>query len=586
MPAPNQPQTGGKKGFSPLQKYKKRNCSTTTGMLYCPNMISFIEKLKETCPNLIRNQKGLFLLITIITGFFALLPLCDFQYYLAQGDHGRDLYCFQQTMQGAMPYRDYSWVLGPLMPYYYSVFFTIFGVSAQSALLGQTFLAFIIGITLYLTCSLFLSRPLSFIVALFYWTFRGTEFFYTYVHIGGLAALMATIYFLLKYLKNNRAVHIYAGFLCLFILMLIRLNIGISSLVGFLACLSLIDKFNKPANFKKNILRNLSISLGILAATGIIYWILLKPLPSYALHQCFPYSKSHRTDLSPSILGTLPLLWNFSIGFFTSSAAHSAFGLLTLFFIWLASSVLSRNQIAASEKKENLLAISCLFIFLILNLHEFILSGVYYRLNWIYPVFTLIIFFIIHVGLKKTPSRLIHCLLLTTFIGGAFFHLHRQNFNIIASKGRHNILDIGKTKIYTWQTPDWFYAVYATTDFLNKNLAEDETFFALPFDPLYYFLTEKKSPTRQLIFFEHKNIPEEQELDIIQKLETQKVNYIIISNRASSPGESLGILGRDYCPLLFKYIEENFGVVTTIGEWARPAGWAWNHSIRILRRKF
>ena len=49
--------------------------------------------------------------------------------------------------------------------------------------------------------------------------------------------------------------------------------------------------------------------------------------------------------------------------------------------------------------------------------------------------------------------------------------------------------------------------VTETTDFLNKTLKPDELFFALPYDCLYYYLTDKKSPTRQLIFFEHIKIP-------------------------------------------------------------------------------
>ena len=105
----------------------------------------------------IAPYKGtIFLLFTIIAGILILWPLLNFQNYISTGDHGRDLYCFQQTMEGALPYKDYSWLYGPLMPYYYSIFFHLGGISIQSVLLGQFLLIILTGIFIFLACSVFL----------------------------------------------------------------------------------------------------------------------------------------------------------------------------------------------------------------------------------------------------------------------------------------------------------------------------------------------------------------------------------------------------------------------------------------------
>ena len=87
------------------------------------------------------------------------------------------------------------------------------------------------------------------------------------------------------------------------------------------------------------------------------------------------------------------------------------------------------------------------------------------------------------------------------------------------------------------------------TDFLNTTLKKDDLFFALPYDCLYYYLTGKESPTRQLIFFDHIKIPPEQEISVIRELEKNRIGYVLMSNRIISNETGLGIFGKTYCPL-------------------------------------
>ena len=160
-----------------------------------------------------------------------------------------------------------------------------------------------------------------------------------------------------------------------------------------------------------------------------------------------------------------------------------------------------------------------------------------------------------------------------------------HNLMMKALKVPINYMPVERTKVFTINPPQWKYTVFQTTEFLKSNLKEDETFFALPYDTLYHYLTDKKSPTRQLIFFEHINIPTKQEEKIIKELEEKNVNWVVLSSRMSLDKKGMGIFGKTYCPILHKYINDNFLEVVRYGDWVNEPGWAWNHGTMILKRK-
>src|ERR1700733_9505742 len=84
--------------------------------------------------------KAIFLLLTILTTIIFVWPELNFQDVLAQGDHGRDLYAFEAVFKNQLPYKDFWWVYGPIMPYYYGLFYKIFGLHITSILLGRALL--------------------------------------------------------------------------------------------------------------------------------------------------------------------------------------------------------------------------------------------------------------------------------------------------------------------------------------------------------------------------------------------------------------------------------------------------------------
>ncbi|MFA5088393.1 MAG: hypothetical protein WC552_05100, partial [Candidatus Omnitrophota bacterium] len=393
-----------------------------------------------------KNKKLIFLLLTVLAGILTLWPLHDFQAYVDQGDHGRDLYCFKKTLDGAVPYRDYSWLFGPLMPYYYGLFYRLFGISIQSVLLGQNLLILLTGTVVYLLCSVFLSPPLSFACALWYWAFRGVEFFYTYNHTGGIAVLLFVLYLLLKYIKEPKSLYAFAGFLCLFLLTMIRLNMGIACLAAFAACLCLTDTLKQdPRRAEKRRIYIYASEIVLLAAAAF-YWFLLRPLPAYVWGQTFPYSSYHRTDVTATPFAALRLLGSILAKNFTATGTRKILAILLAASFLRVAYLFRRGKIPTDTGVNLRLIFSSLAIFLALALHEFIASGVFYRIYWAVPIFFVLIFFLfsatIETGAKKIFTPLVRNLVLLTLLAPAFFEIRNQHFTVNFFKTPAHLLRI------------------------------------------------------------------------------------------------------------------------------------------------
>jgi hypothetical protein len=260
------------------------------------------------------------------------------------------------------------------------------------------------------------------------------------------------------------------------------------------------------------------------------------------------------------------------------------FGAIILFSVGQILFLIQTKKLDISYRNKLLSGVFVLLIFSVLNLHEFLAGGVLYTTFWVKPFHFLLMFLVLDSALRPL-HRIVVFLFQATIVLMIFLESLANAQMMQFHKKPVQYLSLERGKIYTTNSSAWIDTVQTTTRSLMSSLKEHETFFALPYDPLYYFLTGKVSPTRQLIFFEHINIPLEQDNEIIRELETKKVNYILISSRANAEERGLGILGETYCPRLGAYIRNQFEVVEVIGDWQNEPGWAWNHGTKILKRK-
>jgi hypothetical protein len=530
------------------------------------------------------SRNVLALLLVIVAGGLFLSPYLFHQQDLAQGDHGRDLYSVQAVLRGEVPYRDFWWVYGPLMPYYYAVFYKFGGANVASILLGKAILNIISGVFIYLSLSLFITPLLALIGAFWFWAYF-PDFYFTYNHAGGITLLFAIAYTLLLYIKKLKTAYLLWGLAGIFLLSLVKINFGFSALISYLLSVRWIDKlYGVTAAPDKQRFYAGGIKIMPVLILGI-YLLLVWGMPVYEIRQCFPFLPGDHPQGTPfekwlklwpgTLLPEAKDAWPHK---FLAVLIVSALISLVYFF--------KKSKIEPGERRLILTTGKVLALLYLFHLHEYMGGAVTpYRLYWAQPFSLLLSFLLIGTVLRYSWPA-VQWLIIGILLFGMLGHF-KEKIKETTSPGFLSQL---------WTHPrggiivksageGWINTANKTSAYLQKHLADDETFFALPYDPLYYYLADKKSPTRQLIFFDHINIPPEQEKDIIADLERRRINYIVLSNRMKSRyEEGMGTLGETYCPLIGKYIEDHFETLETYGEWEQEPLWAWRHGIKILKR--
>jgi hypothetical protein len=268
------------------------------------------------------------------------------------------------------------------------------------------------------------------------------------------------------------------------------------------------------------------------------------------------------------------------------TAASADFGsrVAAFLFLWCLCGFFSGSRPGKPAQVSSLIALALLTAF---SLHEFLLSGVEYRILWATPSFILMMFFPLgaecqHPGrFARLKRLLLYGVVLFLLIPG-----FQNRARLQTAKDPANFFAHPRARIHLLQqTPDWKETVGAATAFLEANLRPGETFLALPYEPIYYFLTGRDSPTWEILFFKFMNMPESEEDEILSRLEKGKIRLILMSNRVQSVEPGLGYFGVTHCGKLSRYIDSHYTPVASFGNWDAPAGWAWNHAVKILARK-
>lgn len=492
--------------------------------------------------------------------------------FLSQGDHGLNLYAAQAVSNGGVPYRDFAWFYGPVMPYYYAFFLKCFGPGIQSVLMAKALLIFLSGIFIYLNLTLFFPRFFSAVGAVWFWVFL-RDFPYTFNHIGGLPILLLICLLTLKSIKLTDHKFLYWCLPLFLLLSLIKLNIGFAAIFAVVLIAFLNGFYNKrqPLTFYA-----LAI-LAIPALTIVIYWLFVKNLPFYYVSQCLPYfgtyfqlglADVHQKNMVTNILVSAILLKESIL----SSWASVVFALL-----------LNIAALACLNLRQRLIlqVLSALLILYVCCLHEFLIMGTFYQAYWAEPFKVLLMFSVIGFAAVNIPKFKIWIAALVIVLIGVFL-LPSESTLLAQYQSPKTSFNIDKTKITIANDPQWVQTVSMTTRYLNENLGKNELFWAVPYDALYYFLTDKPSPTKEVMLL-NIGISPEQERQIIKDLEDKKVGWIVLSNRGMEKG--ITTISKTYCPAIHQYIEDTFVVEKQFGEWtAEPYWWA-NHGTKILRRK-
>ena len=530
-----------------------------------------------------QHAKPFVLLLVLLAGIIITAPFANYQDYLSQGDHGRDLYAAQAVFRGELPYKDFWWVYGPLTPYYYGLFFKVFGVKITSMILGKIILRILGGILVALAMMQAASPLAALFCACWFMIFQ-QDFFFTYNHLAGIVMMLGVVFCLFTYINKGSQRSAWGALGFVFTLCLIKINFGLAALVVSLISICICDFTRGITSTSHKKTFYAAALIGLPLAVFMIYYSLLKGLSVMEIRQCLPYMEGDQ-PYSTSVWDAVSTFLNITWRGISSNWENLTFAVIINASALCCAYLLFKNRLPPARRKLFILSLSLLVLFYIANAHEYLKSGVWYRIFWAQPLSIMMIFLLIDTATQSTKT-LLRKIVFTFIAGLGIFCSFSISTQVNSVKVEGQYVDLPKGGIYITNAHAWISTVEETTNYLNNALKGNELFFALPYDCLYYYLTGKRTPTRQLIFFEHIKIPMEQERSVIADLERNHVNYIVLSSRAFARQElGLGFLGNTYCPLIGKYIQENFRPVARFGDWRNEPGWAWNHGTLILKRK-
>lgn len=517
-------------------------------------------------------------------GLFIVIPLLDFQWAMAVGDHGLNLYVFQQTAQGATPYQDFWWAYGPLFPYYFAGFMNMFGQNIESVLLGRMTLVFLSGIFCYLTLARLIHPFIALTASAYFWIYF-PDFFYSYNHTGIITMFFVITWLLFSYYKKQRSIYIYVGFICLFLMALARINMAFGLLFGFVVVLGVTDSFIHKNSSIRQIAQYVLCALAVVIGTIVVYWLMLRGLPEYAIHQCLPYfSTAYTSSENPTLAqGKYSFYAGMIIMFIKQSPKYFVL-MMMLFLTQIALIMVLLKPADKSNSKQPLLFALGTIIFLgFIVAHEFIIGYQLYRSYWIIPYQILFFAVCLHFSTQQIRPWLRHSLCFAIFVI-AFSDIVQTDQHIKHLKTPGQLFQTPYGKTYLNNQSQWMRTVEQASAYLNSHLEPDELFFAAPYEPMYYFLTNRRSPSWHVLLMQGTHLTPEQEQQMLTDLKNPDIRFVVLSNRYRTKEPNMGVLGETHLIELAAYINDHFQTAETFGPWDKEAGWNGNHSVKILKR--
>lgn len=106
--------------------------------------------------------------------------------------------------------------------------------------------------------------------------------------------------------------------------------------------------------------------------------------------------------------------------------------------------------------------------------------------------------------------------------------------------------------------------IISTVNFIKVNSKDNETIFVAPYHALFYFLTERKAPSRFNNFLAGYVSGEKEEREVVQSIDGSDVK-VVVYDPVNAPFK---IKMKDHNPIIHNYLLENFIVVDET-----PEGW-------------
>ena len=524
------------------------------------------------------NSRNLFF-ATIFIALFIYLPSLTVQDTFSSANVGDNLFASEAVAKGLLPYRDFNWNYGPLMPYYNAYLFKIFGHDLHSLILGRIFLKTIFAGIFFLAALKIMPPLAAFLVSLAY-VVLAPDFVHNFSHYGGVCLEIAVLWAVLSYNQSAKKKYIYWTAFYLLMLGFDKINFGIAisgaALLGLLVC----DLFKNNLS-KKQIILYIQLTFLIIFIWIFVLFLFVHGLSYHDINQCFPilpgyvyFGRSVPEGFIALIMDTVNLVHDHPFDCFIFLCA--AIGVIRILFS-IVSQYLYQKKIT-SFGRNFFLIVFLLLMFILASYNEYYKGGLDYMAYWAKPYSIMMIGYLISEA-SVISGLFIQIIISITFMGIIVTHAY-QNWKYLESfKTPEHFFNYKGVNMYVTCDPRDTQRMLWTANYIDKNIPRDALFLTFPDDGLYYFLANRLPPHRLVYLYGSEHTTPDQEMDLINALERKGVQYFILDD-VGYFGNMWGNFGQDNCPLLYKYIMKYFNEIAEFQ--VSPRRW---EGMRIYQKK-
>lgn len=450
----------------------------------------------------------------ILLGFFNR----GFAYY----DEGFILHAAQRVLQGGLPYRDFDLIYTPGTVFLTAAAFRILGESILTGRILALITSLLTGYLIFQVCQRATKNNLgSFLAVLLYLAWGPAHINFPWPSMLALTAGLLTIHILSKTLmgsldsKKSSLGMTNVGFMT-FATFLMKQNFGLAVFLSFILGLGLIRRLRQMRNFLNYLL---GFVIGLLAF--FIYLISTNSLSGFIDNFYFYTIKK----------------------IFLEGVAGSAFPTGIKGLLYLFPGLISLASIYIAYKRQRK------YIFLPLFTFFFYLFGIRPTTDFVHLTTLMSLAGLPLVLLLQNTGKykyLVYTSLLLIMGLGFYTALFKNYYRWDSPLVRQNyFIRDPRAKIFVDQKFNQIIPEIISE--IKKNSTDNDYIFIFPNAPMFYFLTERKNPTRYL------NLPlglhtARQEREAVDDLRQSRVR-IILTNETS----------RDWrYPLISDYILKNF----------------------------
>jgi len=478
--------------------------------------------------NKISDKNLIFALIIISLAYYLTIVNKMFNIYIL--DMGRDLYVSLRTMRGDLFLRDFDYPYGFVMPYIYSLFYGLFGVSIKSFNIALMVMQIMIIAATYITARLILPKFYSFICALTlllaYYALPGVQ----PNHIGGQLFGIISLYLMLKYfLVMPKTSYLVISAIFCGLVSAVKLNMGLATFASNTIIIIMFSALSKNGLSKPTIIiKRISIYALVFFLFGMLPYLVFFAMAGYQKMMRFiavwfvhgnkkPFS--HIVDyynqflqhgISLNLIKTF-ILNNINIILITGM-------ILSLF-------LLRKSRSSRAEK----LIVAAIIIFSVFKMHEYLFNWTYYSLTlWFFSPAVIILFW----ALKDLKDKYKIGALMNFVLAviGVFILAYCVASSLnINSKAKY-YLNLQRGKVYLATRND--VAIFTdTVNYLQDKIKPQEAMQSLFFtSALEYLLDAKEVCWESFNGSATGKILDYAIADSLQRLKTQKPEYILLVN--------------------------------------------------------